>query len=255
MSAARWRERLPVTVLRPSIIVGERDSGWTTSFNVLYWPLRAFSRGTYIALPARGDAPVDVVPVDYVADAIFALSQAPEAEGATYHLTAGADASSVGELVELASALLQTSGAAPDRPCAVSPRGAPAASSRHAAMSATAERCHAARSSSPTSRCGSPTTIVAPVWRCVGAGSGPRRCAPTSTGWSSSRSPPSGGGGRYRARASPPLRAVSALRTAGPGQTNATRPAAGGSRVRQPAGSAEPRGRQAGAGQAGSAPR
>lgn len=63
------RRRLPVTVLRPSIIVGERDSGWTQSFNVLYWPLRAFSRGAYVALPARREAPVDVVPVDYVADA------------------------------------------------------------------------------------------------------------------------------------------------------------------------------------------
>ena len=50
---------------------------------------------------------MDVVPVDYVADATFALSQAPEAEGATFHLTAGADASSVGELVELASAFFK----------------------------------------------------------------------------------------------------------------------------------------------------
>jgi len=97
------RAQLPITVLRPSIVVGERDSGWTTSFNVLYWPLRAFAHGAYVALPARRNAPVDVVPVDYVADAIFALSQAPEAEGATYHLTAGADATTVGELVELAS--------------------------------------------------------------------------------------------------------------------------------------------------------
>jgi long-chain acyl-CoA synthetase len=71
---------------------------------VLYWPLRAFARGAYVALPARRDAPVDVVPVDYVADAIFALSQAPEAEGGTYHLTAGASATSVGELIELAAA-------------------------------------------------------------------------------------------------------------------------------------------------------
>jgi thioester reductase-like protein len=94
---------LPVTVLRPSIIVGERDTGWTQSFNVLYWPLKAFSRGAYAALPARRDAPVDVVSVDYVADAIFALSQAPEAEGATYNLTAGSKATSVGELVELAA--------------------------------------------------------------------------------------------------------------------------------------------------------
>jgi thioester reductase-like protein len=100
---ARARRQLPITVLRPSIVVGERGSGWTASFNVLYWPLRAFARGAYPALPARRDAPVDVVSVDYVADAIFALSQAPEAEGGTYHLTAGADATSVGELIELAA--------------------------------------------------------------------------------------------------------------------------------------------------------
>jgi thioester reductase-like protein len=99
-----YSDRLPITVLRPSIIVGERDSGWTASFNVLYWPLRAFSRGAYRLLPAHGDAPVDVVPVDYVADAIFELSRAPEAEGATYHLTASANASSVGELIALACA-------------------------------------------------------------------------------------------------------------------------------------------------------
>jgi len=104
---ARSRGRLPITVLRPSIIVGERDSGWTASFNVLYWPLRAFARGAYPALPARADAPVDVVPVDYVTDAIFALSQAPEAEGGTFHLTAGAHTTSVGELVELATARFQ----------------------------------------------------------------------------------------------------------------------------------------------------
>ena len=102
-----WHARLPITVLRPSIIVGERDSGWTNSFNVLYWPLRAFARGTYRALPARRDSPVDVVSVDYVADAIFALSQAAEAEGGTCHLTASANATTVGELVELASSYFE----------------------------------------------------------------------------------------------------------------------------------------------------
>lgn len=99
----RARSQLPITIFRPSIIVGERASGWTAAFNVLYWPLRAFSRGTYHVLPARGHAPVDVVPVDYVADGMFALSQSREAEGSTFHLTAGAHASSVGEVVALAT--------------------------------------------------------------------------------------------------------------------------------------------------------
>jgi thioester reductase-like protein len=100
---ARSHRQLPITIFRPSIIVGERNSGWTCSFNVLYWPLRAFARGTYFALPARGHAPVDVVSVDYVADAMFALSQRPEADGATFHLTAGPQVSSVAEVVELAT--------------------------------------------------------------------------------------------------------------------------------------------------------
>jgi long-chain acyl-CoA synthetase len=99
----RWRSRLPITVVRPSIVVGERDSGWTPAFNVLYWPLRAFSRGAYRVIPARPSAPVDVVSVDYVTDAIFALTHSPQALGATLHLTAGRHTSSVGELVELAS--------------------------------------------------------------------------------------------------------------------------------------------------------
>jgi long-chain acyl-CoA synthetase len=97
------RAALPVKVFRPSIIVGERATGWTASFNVLYWPLRAFARGAYPALPARRGAPVDVVPIDYVADAIFTLGTAPGGDGETYHLTAGENATTVGELVDLAA--------------------------------------------------------------------------------------------------------------------------------------------------------
>src|SRR5436309_3470078 len=37
-------DRLPaVTVVRPSIIVGESRTGWTPAFNVLYVPVRAFA--------------------------------------------------------------------------------------------------------------------------------------------------------------------------------------------------------------------
>lgn len=104
---ASRRAQLPITVVRPSIVVGERHSGWTASFNVLYWPLRAFSRGAYLALPARAAAAVDVVPVDYVTDAILALGRAPEAEGITFHLTAGRHVGSVGELVGMASAFFE----------------------------------------------------------------------------------------------------------------------------------------------------
>jgi thioester reductase-like protein len=94
---------LPWTILRPSIVVGESTTGWTAAFNVLYAPLRAFSVGAYRVIPARRRAPVDVVPVDYVADAVAALARHPEAVGGTFHVTASAQASSVGEIMAMTS--------------------------------------------------------------------------------------------------------------------------------------------------------
>ena len=96
-------DRLPIQIFRPSIVVGERGTGWTASFNVLYTPLKAFARGTLAALPARRSAPVDVVPVDYVADAVFEVSQDPVESCETYHLVAGDRATTVGRLIELSS--------------------------------------------------------------------------------------------------------------------------------------------------------
>jgi thioester reductase-like protein len=99
----RAHRGLPTTILRPSIVVGDRRSGWTAAFNVLYWPLRAFARGLYPAVPAIPSAPVDVVSIDYVADAVYELATSAGGVGETYHLTAGAHASSIAELSELAS--------------------------------------------------------------------------------------------------------------------------------------------------------
>src|SRR5688572_19456634 len=99
---------LAPAVVRPSIVMGESDSGWTPAFNVLYWPLRAFSRGLFDTVPALADGRVDVVPVDYVADGIVHLLDRHEV--GVFNLTAGRDASTVSELVDL------TAERFPDRP-------------------------------------------------------------------------------------------------------------------------------------------
>jgi long-chain acyl-CoA synthetase len=99
----RERRRLPIQIFRPSIVVGEASTGWTQAFNVLYAPLKAFAQGRLPVLPARSSAPVDVVPVDYVADAIVELAERDDGQG-TYNLVAGRRATSVGELVALAAA-------------------------------------------------------------------------------------------------------------------------------------------------------
>lgn len=96
-------ERLPVQVLRPSIVVGDETTGWTSSFNVIYTPLRAYARGALPVVPARRGAPVDVVPVSYVAEAIAALALGDAGECRTYHLTASEQASNVAELIALSA--------------------------------------------------------------------------------------------------------------------------------------------------------
>ena len=98
-----YARRLPIQIFRPSIVVGEQTTGWTASFNVLYSPLKAFERGTLPALPARRSAPVDVVPVDYVADAVYHLARQQPAGGETYHLVAGRRATTVGKLIDLSA--------------------------------------------------------------------------------------------------------------------------------------------------------
>jgi thioester reductase-like protein len=92
---------LPLQILRPSIVVGDSATGRTTSFNVLYAPLKAFARGAIRAIPARRSSPVDIVPVDYVADRVHEL--ATNGPNGTFHLVAGRNATTVGRLLELSS--------------------------------------------------------------------------------------------------------------------------------------------------------
>lgn len=92
---------LPVTVVRPSIVVGDSRTGWTSAFNVLYWPLQAFARGLIDRVPARRDGLVDVVPVDYVADAIGRLVDLGRPQG-TLALVAGERACTTEDIVRLA---------------------------------------------------------------------------------------------------------------------------------------------------------
>jgi thioester reductase-like protein len=96
------REALDLSpcIARPSIVMGESDTGWTPAFNVLYWPLRAFSRGLFDEIPGLPSAHVDIVPVDFVADALVRLLDVGD-EG-VFNLVCGRDAPRANEVIELA---------------------------------------------------------------------------------------------------------------------------------------------------------
>ena len=93
---------LPVTVFRPSIVVGESGSGATTNFGMLYWPIRLYTKGWWRTVVGSADTTVDIVPVDFVADALEALTRPDSPVGGVYHLTSGPDgAVTIAELVDL----------------------------------------------------------------------------------------------------------------------------------------------------------
>ncbi|MBI4428383.1 MAG: SDR family oxidoreductase [Ignavibacteriales bacterium] len=97
-------DRLPITVFRPSIIVGDSQTGRTTAFNVLYFPLKLIYHGLLNILPGSPRTPTDVVPVDYVSNALCHIFlKTDEGIGKTFHLTAGESAATTaGEVVNLA---------------------------------------------------------------------------------------------------------------------------------------------------------
>lgn len=80
---------LPILVFRPSIIVGDSVDGHLSCLSTIYRPLRAIVRRRVPITPDRASTRLDLVPVDYVADAIARLTTVPRRRNATYHVTSG----------------------------------------------------------------------------------------------------------------------------------------------------------------------
>jgi len=80
---------LPITIYRPSVVVGNSQTGWARRFLGVYQVLRWIHRGQLTDLPCRADFELDIVPADYVAQAIVTLASLDGSVGKTFHLTAG----------------------------------------------------------------------------------------------------------------------------------------------------------------------
>jgi thioester reductase-like protein len=80
---------LPGVILRPSIIVGDSVTGVTSSFKMMYWPLKIYARRLWRTVPGYPDAVLDIVPVDFVAASVARLAFDEAALGSTVHLCAG----------------------------------------------------------------------------------------------------------------------------------------------------------------------
>ncbi len=88
-----YADELPITIYRPSIVVGDSRNGFTPHFKVLYWPLQLLSKNILPFVPCRKSATLDIVPVDYVAEGMYRALMARESIGRTIYLAAGPDKS------------------------------------------------------------------------------------------------------------------------------------------------------------------
>lgn len=88
----RMREQLPdlpLVVARPSIVVGHRELGCQASGSIFWvfrmgFALESFTCGL--------DEQIDVIPVDYCAEALVTLALKPSLAHSLYHISAGHDA-------------------------------------------------------------------------------------------------------------------------------------------------------------------
>ncbi len=94
------RSSVLATIYRPSSIVGDSATGYTSTFHGFYrfieladrlaeLQVGGEKRSLPLRLPFTGDEPRDLVPVDWVSRAIARIVGEPALHGCTYHLTAG----------------------------------------------------------------------------------------------------------------------------------------------------------------------
>lgn len=89
-------------IFRPSTIVCDTVEGTVSQVNAVHRALKVYSRGLAAMLPGQPADGLDVVPADYVTDAIARVTLDARATGATLHLCAGEGAMPLGELLDAA---------------------------------------------------------------------------------------------------------------------------------------------------------
>lgn len=80
---------LPVMIFRPSIILGNSETGAVTRSNVIFPLMQAIQKYSLGWVPFNQECLLDLVPVDYVAKSIYFLLWDQQARGQVFHLSCG----------------------------------------------------------------------------------------------------------------------------------------------------------------------
>jgi nucleoside-diphosphate-sugar epimerase len=82
-------QKLPITVLRPGIIVGDSRTGEIDKLDGPYYLITLIATnmsGLRLPLLGRGESPLHLVPIDYVIEAAWQIQRREDAAGKTFHI-------------------------------------------------------------------------------------------------------------------------------------------------------------------------
>ncbi len=77
-------DTLPITIIRPAIIIGDSVTGETAKFDGPYQSFRALQMGLLILTPGKLDVPLNLVPIDFVVSATKHIIEQSGSVGKTY---------------------------------------------------------------------------------------------------------------------------------------------------------------------------
>jgi len=113
----RWN-RIPTVIFRPGILVGDSRTGETDKYDGPYYVLKLLER-LPDTLPfvnvGKGQTPVNLVPIDFAADAMVELASRPESVGTVFQL-ADPDPMRSAEVLDLMLRIMGKAPAALDLP-------------------------------------------------------------------------------------------------------------------------------------------
>ena len=111
---------IPHVILRPSVVIGDSESGAITAFQGLHQVVAGLFAGLVPMIPFDASWPIDFVPCDLVADAIATVVERGVSQG-EYWITAGEQALRLDEAMDLAVAFAAELGVQLDTPRFVPP--------------------------------------------------------------------------------------------------------------------------------------
>jgi nucleoside-diphosphate-sugar epimerase len=92
---------LPIAVCRLSTVIGDSRTGAIPRIGAIHQSLRFMYAGLAPMVPGTEDSPVDLIALDYAVAGVVALALHGFEPGRTWHLCAGRDTLTTGELLDL----------------------------------------------------------------------------------------------------------------------------------------------------------